>query len=142
MSTELAENQDLGPLGYPHHRGVLGFCRTFHANLKIAQELRASGMLGVRVKLLLPKVKAIHGDADTYSRCPFGICRRPLLKGVTAVVALARKEIAAAAVGGSENATDADAAYVVSLSCLADTARGIATQPMRLQVNPMLSLIE
>ena len=40
MSTELAENQDLGPLGYPHHRGVLGFCRTFHANLKIAQGLR------------------------------------------------------------------------------------------------------
>ena len=41
MSTELAENQDLGPLGYPHHRGVLGFCRIFHANLKIAQGLRA-----------------------------------------------------------------------------------------------------
>ena len=40
MSTELAENQDLGPLGYPHHRGVLGFCRTFHANPKIAQGLR------------------------------------------------------------------------------------------------------
>ena len=40
MSTELAENQDLGPLGYPHHRGVLGFYRIFHANLKIAQGLR------------------------------------------------------------------------------------------------------
>ena len=40
MSTELAENQDLGPLGYPHHRGVLGFCRIFYANLKIAQGLR------------------------------------------------------------------------------------------------------
>ena len=41
MSTELAENQDFGPLGYPHHCGVLGFCRIFHANLKIAQGLRA-----------------------------------------------------------------------------------------------------
>ena len=41
MSTELAENQDLGPLGYPHHHGVLGFWRIFYTNLKIAQGLRA-----------------------------------------------------------------------------------------------------
>ena len=40
MSTELAENQDLGPLGYPHHHGVLGFWRIFYTNLKIAQGLR------------------------------------------------------------------------------------------------------
>ena len=40
MSTELAENQDLGPLGYPHHRGVLGFWRIFYTNLKIAIGLR------------------------------------------------------------------------------------------------------
>ena len=44
MSTELAENQDLGPLGYSHYRGVLGFYRIFHANLKIAQGLRALGI--------------------------------------------------------------------------------------------------
>ena len=43
MSTELAENQDLGPLGYPHHHGVLGFWRIFYTNLKIAQGLRGGG---------------------------------------------------------------------------------------------------
>ena len=43
MSTELAENQDLGPLGYPHHHGVLGFWRIFYTNLKIAQGLRDPG---------------------------------------------------------------------------------------------------
>ena len=37
MSTELAENRNLGPLGHPHHHGVLVFCRHFIANLKIAQ---------------------------------------------------------------------------------------------------------
>ena len=42
MSTELAENRDLGPLGHPHHIGVLGFCRHFNTNLKIAQGLRDS----------------------------------------------------------------------------------------------------
>ena len=42
MSTELAENQDLGPLGYPHHHGVLGFWRIFYTNLKIAQGLRGA----------------------------------------------------------------------------------------------------
>ena len=41
MSTELAENRNLGPLGHPHHRGVLSFCRHFITNLKIAQGLRA-----------------------------------------------------------------------------------------------------
>ena len=46
MSTELAENQDLGPLGYPHHRGVLGFWRLFYTNLNIAQGLRAPQGLG------------------------------------------------------------------------------------------------
>ena len=40
MSTELAENRDLGPLGHPHHRSVLGFCRHFITHLKVAQGLR------------------------------------------------------------------------------------------------------
>ena len=40
MSTELAENRDLGPLGHPYHRGVLGFSRHFITHLKIAQGLR------------------------------------------------------------------------------------------------------
>ena len=40
MSTELAENRDLGPLGHPHHCGVHGFCRIFITNLKFAQGLR------------------------------------------------------------------------------------------------------
>ena len=50
MSTELAENRDLGPLGHPHHRGVLGFCRHFITNLKIAQGLsdRSHGYSGQR----------------------------------------------------------------------------------------------
>ena len=42
MSTELAENRDLGPLGHPHHCGVHGFCRIFITNLKFAQGLRVS----------------------------------------------------------------------------------------------------
>ena len=43
MSTELAENQDFRPLGYPHHRGVLGFWRIFYTNLKIDIGLRDAG---------------------------------------------------------------------------------------------------
>ena len=70
MSTELAENQDLGPLGYPHHRGVLGFCRIFHANLKIDQGLRDLGPTFVTtsvsgdkvgVKVLLSLRASIYG---------------------------------------------------------------------------------
>ena len=52
MSTELAENQDLGPLGYPHHRGVLGFWRIFYTNLKIAIGLREKHTWEYQFRLL------------------------------------------------------------------------------------------
>ena len=55
MSTELAENQDLWPLGYPHHRGVLGFWRIFYTNLKIAQGLREESWTNKRVEPLTMK---------------------------------------------------------------------------------------
>ena len=51
MSTELAEIQDLGPLGYPHHRGVLGFWRIFYTNLKIAIGLRGRATTPTRVSV-------------------------------------------------------------------------------------------
>ena len=58
MSTELAENRDLGPLGYPHHHGVLGFWRIFYTNLKIAIGLRA----------LLTQIRGQEGKTNYMAR--------------------------------------------------------------------------
>ena len=59
MSTELAENRDLGPLGHPHHCGVHGFCRIFITNLKFAQGLRGAGRARERRR----------GLTKTYGEC-------------------------------------------------------------------------
>ena len=76
MSTELAENRDLGPLGHPHHCSVHGFCRIFITNLKTAQGLRDLPSLTLmnikfHTSSIRPRVRLFCGEQhfeEIYSR--------------------------------------------------------------------------